>query len=99
MTFVLQLVILVLVIVLGIAGRRLRGYQRQILANERRILDDLRQLRELGQLDRETLANLAEQDRTITHHVNEGMRRLERELHRHMASNLLHAGGPPPDVS
>jgi hypothetical protein len=94
-TILLQVVILASAIVLAIAGRRLHGYQKQILANERRILADLRQLRELGQLDRETLANLAEQDQTITHHVNEGMRRLERELRMHTGSNLLHTEGPP----
>lgn len=87
-TLVLQLVILSVAIGTTRTIRRLRRYQERILA-------DLRHLQKLSQLDRQTLQYLQEQDQTITHHVNEGMRRLERELRMHTGSNLLHTGGPP----
>lgn len=66
--------------------------QLQVLAMLVRLRGELRQHRELTG---ESLAHLKEQDQTITHHVNEGMRRLERELRLHTGSNLLHSGGPP----
>lgn len=87
LTAVLQVVILCVAIANARAAARLRTFQERILA-------DLRQLQQLSRLDRETLAYLQEQDQTITHQVNEGMRRLERELHMHTGSNMLHAGGP-----
>lgn len=85
----------ILAIITMIGNHFVLQRQMQVLALITRVRADLRQLAELGQLDRQSLAYLQEQDQTITQHVNEGFRRLERELRLHTGSNLLHSGGRP----
>lgn len=83
-TAVMQLLIAAAVTVVAFALRRLRNYQRTILS-------ELHYHRRMRAVDAQSLAHLAEQDQTITHHVNAGFERLERELRSHTTSDLLHA--------